>query len=260
MFENAPCHVQQQHAGKTLSWCSSDSEDDYKKHLTDKDKNRLLESNGWGQSNDHIRTRLTYEFNSEGFRSREIDPAAPGFAVFGCSFTVGIGLPEYELYHYHLGKKLKLPVDNFGVLGASNGLIFRIAQYWLSVAKPKFVILQTTFKERFEIINQYNVSTVMSPQFDEATTQEVFRNWWFTDANSIADRDRSELAIRHLCHMLDIPIFAIDVEDFRNPVHGLARDLTHSGPRNHHQVADLLYDQIRIHPRFSILTCLLPIE
>jgi hypothetical protein len=130
----------------------------------------------------------------------------------------------------------------------------------LSVAKPKFVILQTTFKERFEIINQYDVSTVMSPQFDEATTQEVFRNWWFTDANSIADRDRNEMAIRYLCHQLDIPIFVIDVEDFRNPVAGLARDLTHSGPRNHQQVAELLYDQIRAHPYFSILKCLLPGE
>jgi hypothetical protein len=259
VFDNAPCHTQQQYAGKTLSWCSSDSEQEYAKNVADKNQYIKLDLNGWANQHPRV-TALSYQFNSAGFRSREIDPAAPGFAVFGCSFTVGIGLPEYELYHYYLGKKLKLPVDNFGILGASNGLSFRVAQYWLSVAKPKFVILQTTFKERFEIINQYDVSTVMSPQFDEATTQEVFRNWWFTDANSIADRDRNALAIRYLCHQLDIPIFVIDVEDFRNPVDGLARDLTHSGPRNHQQVAELLYDQIHAHPRFSILKCLLPGE
>jgi hypothetical protein len=256
VFKNAPSHVQQQYAGKTLSWCSSDSEEDYKKHLKDKNKYELLDVNGW--ANDHERTRLTYTFNSEGFRSREINVNAPGFAVFGCSFTAGIGLPDYETYYYYLGKELKLPVDNFGVLGASNGLIFRLAQYWLPIVQPKFVVLQTTFKERFEIINQYNISTVMTPNWESVATQETFQNWWFTDANSIADKQRNELAIRYLCHTLDIPIFVIDVEDFRNPVDGLARDLTHSGIRNHQKVTAHLREAVESHPRFEILKCLIP--
>ena len=258
MFEHAPCHVQQQHAGKTLSWCSSDSEEDYKKHLKDKDKNKLLEVNGWGQTNNHVRTQLTYAFNSQGFRSREINVNDPGFAVFGCSFTAGIGLPDYETYYYYLGKDLKLPVDNFGVLGASNGLIFRLAQYWLPIVRPRFVVLQTTFKERFEIINQYNISTVMTPNWESVATQETFQNWWFTDANSIADKQRNELAIRYLCYTLDIPIFVIDVEDFRNPVDGLSRDLTHSGMRNHQKVTVHLREAVESHPRFEILKCLIP--
>jgi hypothetical protein len=258
MFENTPCHVQQQYAGKTLNWCSSDSEEKFTANLKDKDKNKLLDLNGWGQKNDHVRTQLTYEFNTQGFRSRDIDILHPGFAVLGCSFTMGIGLPNYELYHEHLAKELRLPTDNFGVLGASNGLMFRIAQHWLPIVRPHFVILQTTFKERFEIINQYNVSTVMSPQWEEASTQQVFRDWWFTDVNSIADKQRNEMAIRHLCHTLDIPIFVIDVEDFRNPVLGLSRDLDHPGPRNHHLVAENLSSQIHAHPRFGVLKSLIP--
>jgi hypothetical protein len=257
MIEITPAHVQQQYAGKTLNWCSSDSEEAYNKHLKDKHKKNLLALNGWLE--EHQRTaNIKYVFNSEGFRSRNIDTNNPGFAVFGCSFTAGIGQIEYELYHYYVGKELKLPVDNFGVLGASNGLIFRLAKYWLPVVKPMFVILQTTFKERFEVINQDNVSNVMSPQWKEITNQPVFRNWWFTDANSIADKQRNELAIRYLCHELDIPIFVIDVEDFRNPVLGLSRDLDHSGSINHQQVADKLCKQIYAHPRFEILKHLIP--
>ena len=252
MIETIPSHVQQQYAGETLQWCSSDSEENYKKHLKDKHTKNLLALNGWLE--DHSRfADVKYTFNSAGFRSREIDTDNPGFAVFGCSFTAGIGLIENELYHHHIGKELKLSVDNFGVLGASNGLIFRIAQYWLPIVKPKFVILQTTFKERFEVINQDNVSNVMSPQWKEITNQPVFRNWWFTDANSIADKQRNELAIRYLCHTLDIPIFVIDVEDFRNPVLGLSRDLDHSGPTNHTKVAEKLCNCIYKHPRFEIL-------
>ena len=94
----------------------------------------------------------------------------------------------------------------------------------------------------------------MSPQWEEASTQQVFRNWWFTDANSIADKQRNELAMRYLCHELDIPIFVIDVEDFRNPVLGLSRDLDHSGPQNHHLMAENLKKQIYAHARNHALT------
>jgi hypothetical protein len=257
MFENTPSHVQQQYADKTLNWCSSDSEERFNTNLERIETLRLLGSNGWIDS-DHPRTKLTYKFNSQGFRSREINLDSQGIAVFGCSFTAGIGLPDYELYHYYLGNQIKLPVDNFGVLGASNGLMFRLAQYWLPVLKPHAVVLQTTFKERFEIVNQDNVSNVMSPQWKEITTQSAFRNWWFTDTNSIVDQQRNELAIRHLCHQLDIPIFVIDVEDFRNPVNGLSRDLDHSGPLNHQQVADNLCEQIHAHARFHVLKDIIP--
>ena len=240
MFEHAPCHVQQQHAGQTLSWCSIDSEQEYNKNLKNTRQRELLAQNGW------IDHKIEYQYNAQGFRSRKIDLAQPGFAVFGCSFTQGLGLPVDELYHERISKDLSLPVDNFGVFGASNGLAFRLAHYWLPIIKPKFVILQTTFRERFEIINQHNVSTVMSPAFSQvATVQEVFRDWWFTDANSIADKQRNELAIQQVCHQLDIPVLMIDVEDFRNPVLGLSRDLTHPGPPSHHRVHAQIIDQLK---------------
>jgi hypothetical protein len=257
MFENTPSHVQQEYAGQTLLWCSSDSKERFAANLKNDHTKKLLEMNTW--LNARQNSRLTYNFNSEGFRSREITTERRGFAVFGCSFTTGVGLPYNELYHKHIECELRLPADNFGVLGASNGLMFRIAQYWLPIVRPHFVIVQTTFAERFEIINQYNASTVMSPQWEEAATQHVFRNWWLTDANSIVDKQRNILAMRYLCHELDIPIFVIDVEDFRNPMLGLSRDLDHSGPNNHHLVAENLIKQICAHPRFRVLNHLLPL-
>ena len=240
MFEHSPCHVQQQYAGKTLLWCSIDSEQEYNKNLKNTWQRELLFQNGW------IDHKIEYQYNAQGFRSREIDLTRPGFAVFGCSFTQGLGLPIWDLYHERISKDLGIPVDNFGVYGASNGLAFRLAHYWLPIIKPQFVILQTTFKERFEIINQHNVSTVMSPAFPQvATVQEVFRDWWFTDANSIADKQRNELAIQQVCHQSGIPVHVIDVEDFRNPVLGLSRDLTHSGPLSHRRVSEQLLGHLK---------------
>ena len=239
VFENVPSHVQQQYANKTLSWCSADSKEEFRNNLKNSHQHKLLMLNGW------IDRDITYSFNSYGFRSREIDITNPGFAVLGCSFTMGIGLPLDEIWPVQLSKEISIPVDNFSVFGASNGLMFRMAHYWLPIVNPKFVILQTTFKERFEIINQYNESTVMSPSFHQtATTQEVFKNWWYTDANSIADQQRNELAIRYICHSLAIPIIVIDIEDFRNPVLGLSRELTHPGPQNHHGIRTQLGKQL----------------
>ena len=256
MFKNTPCHVQQRYAGQTLLWCSSDSKERFNANLKNDHTKKLLEMNNWLDVEQNF--KLTYNINSQGFRSRDITTEHRGFAVFGCSFTMGLGLPYDELYHEQLAKELKLPADNFGVNGASNGLMFRIAQYWLPIVRPHFVIVQTTFKERFEIINQYNVSTVMSPQWEEVSTQQVFRNWWFTDANSIADKQRNELAIRYLCHKLDIPIFVIDEKDFTNPQLGLARDIEHPGLPSHQRVANSLVEQIYAYSRNHALKYIIP--
>ena len=242
MFENAPAHLQQQYANKTLSWCSTDSEQTFQKNLKDSQQCKLLDKNGFLRTDCDIK----YSFNSYGFRSREIDTTNPGFAVVGCSFTSGIGLPVDDLWPVRLSKKLSIPVDNFGVHGASNGLMFRIAHYWLPIVKPKFVILQQTFKERFEIINQHNTSVMMlSEDAHNSDIDMQFKNWWYIDANSVADQQRNEFAIRHICQRLDIPVIVIDVDTFINLQRGdKARDLQHPGSQTHNQASENFFKQL----------------
>ena len=108
MFDNVPQHIQLQYANTTLNWCSTDSEQEFQKNLKNSQQYELLDKNGW------IDRNIEYSFNSYGFRSREIDISNPGFAVFGCSFTSGIGLPVDELWPVRLSKELSIPVDNFG--------------------------------------------------------------------------------------------------------------------------------------------------
>mgnify|MGYP006108854359 CR=1 FL=1 len=240
MFDNVPQHIQLQYANTTLNWCSTDSEQEFQKNLKNSQQYELLDKNGW------IDRNIEYSFNSYGFRSREIDISNPGFAVFGCSFTSGIGLPVDELWPVRLSKELSIPVDNFGVLGASNGLIFRVAHYWLPVVKPKFVILQTTFKERFEIIDKHNTSVIMSPTYPHTPPFQVeFTQWWYTDANSIADQQKNEFAIRYICQRLNIPIIAIDVDKFVNLQRGdKARDLQHPGSQTHNLASEHFFKQL----------------
>jgi len=241
MFENAPSHLQLQYANTTLNWCSTDSEEEFQKNLKNTQQYELLDKAGW------IGRNIEYSFNSYGFRSRKIDTAnKPGFAVLGCSFTSGIGLPVDDLWPVLLAKKLSIPVDNLAVLGASNGLMFRIAHYWLPIVKPKFVILQQTFKERFEIIDQHNTSIMLMPghAFRPAIHAQ-FKDWWYADANSIFDQQRNEFAIRYICQQLNIPIIVIDVDKFINTQRGdKARDLQHPGSQTHNLVSENFFKQL----------------
>jgi hypothetical protein len=233
MFENTPSHEQKEFANTTLYWFSTDSKDEYEKNL--KHNTESLVTNNWLVED--VQTSIPYTFNAEGFRSREINVNDPGIAVFGCSFTAGVGLPMDKVYHYYIGKELNLPVDNFGVLGSSNATSFRIAQYWLPMLRPKIVILQTTFADRFEIINENSQSVVLAPLainlHNRIPYYQLYRQWILNDANGIFDKQKNELAIRYLCHTLDIPIFVVDVNDFTadksSPIFLQARDLMHPG-------------------------------
>jgi hypothetical protein len=233
MFNNTPSHEQKENADTTLYWFCTDSEDEYEKNL--KYNIESLATNNWLIKD--ARTSITYTFNAEGFRSREINVNNPGIAVFGCSFTTGVGLPLDKVYHYYIGKELNLPVDNFGVRGSSNSTSFRIAQHWLPILQPKIVILQTTFADRFEIINEDSQSIVVSPMcvnlHNRTPYYQLYQQWILNDANGIFDKQKNELAIRYLCHTLNIPIFVVDVSDFTadnvGPKCRLARDLMHPG-------------------------------
>lgn len=70
---------------------------------------------------------ITYTFDSRGFRIYpDLDQERPKkLFCFGCSYTFGHGLPDYETWPYMLSKKLgdDWCVKNYGVHGASFELI-----------------------------------------------------------------------------------------------------------------------------------------
>ena len=229
-----------------------DSEDEYHKNL--KHNHEMLVKHHW--AGDIVLPSISYTFNTDGFRSREITVNDPGIAVFGCSYTTGVGLPWDKLYHYYIGQELNLPVDNFGVAGASNGVAFRLAQYWLPVLKPKIVILQTTFADRFEVVSNDNHSIVITPHavdlWNRAAYRSFYQLWSLNEINGITDKQKTEFAIRYLCHTLGIPIFVVDVDDFKvdssqqfGPLHYKARDLMHPGIPTNQRVGLQLIEKIQ---------------
>lgn len=68
--------------------------------------------------------KIQYTFNQNGYRAPEWSDVdwSKSIIVFGCSLTMGVGLPEEMTWTYKLSKRLNVPVINLGVSGGSNVL------------------------------------------------------------------------------------------------------------------------------------------
>lgn len=62
---------------------------------------------------------FTYDYNKYGFRATNDIPESIDIGAYGCSFTMGVGMPQEYLWHHILGKKLNLTSMNFGIAGSS---------------------------------------------------------------------------------------------------------------------------------------------
>jgi hypothetical protein len=233
-----PKFGQQSYSNQQLNWIEYDPEEVYQRNVSESPSRKLLIANGW------FDTPIEYAFNSEGFRSAEFDPT--GIMVFGCNYTVGIGLPVENIYHTYVGNELQTPINNAGVINASNGLMYRLAQHYIPKIKPSMVILQQTHATRLEVLNQFDHSVVYDPaDINDVLGRKVFANWWFSELNGQVDKQRNCMAIKGICCELNIPLIVIDLEDFRNPVNGFARNLSDPGPLSHQAVADKILSIIK---------------
>jgi hypothetical protein len=87
---NFPLHFGFQYRNKTLDWMATDSEQRYQELVKKTECREYFAEQGWDQPG-----AITYKLNSYGFRADEFD-GGPYLVALGCSFTVGIGIPESQ--------------------------------------------------------------------------------------------------------------------------------------------------------------------
>ena len=68
---------------------------------------------------------ITYSFNKFGYRQYNINELKDKIFCFGCSFTMGHGLPDNHTWPFLLGEKLNMAPVNYGVGGISSNYIAR---------------------------------------------------------------------------------------------------------------------------------------
>jgi hypothetical protein len=205
-------------SNKKIDWLPMDTKELYEKNL--KENYKLLSDNNW------IDNPFTYKFNGRGFRSDEFTSNS-AVMFFGCSLTIGIGIPWESTWSYLISKSLGLNCFNLGQGGASNDTAYRLASNWIKLIKPKIVVFMNTPGPRSEIIVD-NKFKEIDVHYREYYNDTMFHDWISTDINALLNQEKNTLAIKQLCNDQGIK-FVSHAPFVRGDYFDLARDLMHPG-------------------------------
>lgn len=226
------------YANQSLDWLPMDTKDLYESNL--KHRYQDLVKYEW------INKKITYTFNSEGFRCDEFTND-PSFITLGCSNTVGIGLPIECTWPHIISEKIGLKCFNLGIGGSSSDTAFRLGYHYINKIKPKIVFFLRPYGPRLEIINKHANTPLISYgnwniNFHKLNTNDYLYHYIQDDNNFLLNREKNTLAIKLLCLELNIKFIAIDAE--KTPKLDLARDLAHRGKVSHLELVDKFISKI----------------
>lgn len=218
-----------------LDWWPSDSEESFHRLSLEPTWRSYIEQQGWDKPG-----AITYKFNSMGYRGEEPDWDKPLLMTFGCSLTMGIGLPQHLTWPWLVGKELDLEVVNFSMGGMSADWCLRMAEYWILKKKPVLAVMLAPPHERLELVtNEQGEGHTYS---SHEVLHEKFLQTWFTyNENIRLNNLKNRLAFVALCDQLDTPGLCYDAYDIfsksREEI-GFARDWMHGGPPGHKMLAE----------------------
>lgn len=208
-------------ANSILNWWPMDSEERFNMHmLNESSANRLAEL-GWTDNS------ITYKFNSDGFRcNQELTPDSDSIMFLGCSLTAGIGIPNESTWAYQVAEHLGLACYNLGWPGGSPDTVFRMAQYWIPLLKPKQIVCLWPQETRREIF----LNNTIQQQVTMVDDNTCYTEWLSDERNYHYQFLKNRLALEHVCSTAGTPLLQLfqDDCDIFNIDH-CARDLAHPG-------------------------------
>lgn len=141
---------------------------------------------------------IEYCFNSLGYRCAEFDtPADIRIVAVGCSYVLGVGLPERALFHQRFAERFRSSARtvvswNLGASGASNDYVNRILQLAVPHLDPHIVLVNFTHAGRREYVSVQNTLLPYYPDWSprNAVYREIKSHF---DALSSSGDDRLNL-------------------------------------------------------------------
>lgn len=227
------------YANQTLDWYSTDSYENYQHNL--KHKKDLLDLNNL------TNLTISYKFNSEGFRCEEFTDK-PSIMFLGSSVTQGIGLPNNLNYPNIVAKELKLECWNLAVQGKSLDTIFRIAYKFIGILKPKILVMDHAYVDRFELLDiDQTIDFMRDATYPEKFLRDYHKLYATTEENIFVNAIKNKLSIKQLCNEYNIKF--MDIPSLRIPLsngssNSWARDLVHPGVKHHYNVATTILKKI----------------
>ena len=235
-------HQYSQYKNKELLWLINDYELTYEHNL--KNNREELEKYNW------TNRQFTYKFNSHGFRSEEFSND-DSIMFFGCSYTVGIGLPLENTWAYLVAQNLNLKCFNLGIGATGPDTSFRLANHYIPQIKPKIVVYAEPHPSRFSLVGvddiyQFTTHNIVSIKYDDTTKfNSFYEQWVLNDENIKLNSIKHRLAIQAICQQYNIKFaFAESYSELAPVDLDFARDLMHPGVESNKIFAELILSRI----------------
>tara|TARA_R110000782_G_scaffold98827_2_gene184309 strand:- start:3415 stop:4134 length:720 start_codon:yes stop_codon:yes gene_type:complete len=227
-----PLHNYHNSINQTAAWDLSDSKELYQKNISKSATRQKMVDAGYFDID------IEYKFNSHGFRTHEVDTPAD-ILCFGCSYTMGTGVHNYETWPAQLEALTGLSCINLGHAGCSNDTAFRMAEHYLKLMKPKYAVWLQTDRYRFELFDENVVLALMAGLEEHACSDDYFIRWWFLNSeNSRVNHQKNTLAFQMLCHLENVTPVILEIDTM--PVVDHARDLMHPGRLSYQKLAQTI--------------------
>lgn len=225
-------------ASQTVDWFSSDDRDTYLKNLANAEKKKIIERNGWNEHN------ITYSFNSHGFRADEFTDD-DSIMFLGCSLTLGTGIPREHSWAHLVSQTLNLKNYNLGISGGSNDSAFRLANHYIPQLKPKIVVFMATAPQRFDIISDQEIYTLMHTRVPKQFDGEFYRSWITYEENGELNWKKNYYAIQHLCREHNIKlVYSTPSKHLEWPLSDNGRDIIHPGKESNLILANAVLELV----------------
>jgi len=240
-------------AGVTLQWLSADDPVGYRQR------------GGHPVYGEHD---VVYRMNRLGYRGPEFDAAAQvRIITVGCSYVMGIGVAEADLFHERFAARLRAEsskstvVWNLGRAGVSNDYICRLLHLAVPRLDPHMVLINFTHAARREYLSVQNQPKHYNPAFApaDAVTREIFGHFaalsspYDDQLNFYKNYKAIELILAGRCwlyshikpHELEPLAAHVDARRYAGPLRFVdrARDGGHAGPESHRILADLYWER-----------------
>jgi lysophospholipase L1-like esterase len=229
-------------AGKTVAWDTSDNEKIFLQNTQNNHTRQALDSLGF------LNNPVEYTYNSHGFRTPEFDQKFD-VVCFGCSFTMGTGVHSKDTWPSQLESLKGLKVANLGHAGSSNDTVFRYAQHYLPLLRPRYAVWLQTDIHRLELIDDTvgtNLNIIAGDTNNPCANDYFIKVWFSSEINQLLNLQKNTLAFRSLCDSLDIKHVLLPRDIISRPPfpYGCGRDLVHPGAETYKiiasQVANLI--------------------
>lgn len=179
---------------------------------TDSEEAYAINLKEYGSDWYYANNPISYKFNRLGYRMKQLEEVDYDnyYAFFGCSFTVGVGLPLEETFAYKIAQRANVDYINAAVGGSSVDLVYHNFINLMSgaVKKPKMVFINWPSVYRtFYWVDDNHIESMLPNLILDGHWRRTYEDFIVMDYQVFKRFDLIRQAIHLVCDIAKIPVF-----------------------------------------------------